>query len=68
MPPRPFLLDLYGENTKFTIKRFPSKPGGHFLEAGRALFCPRAADVRNPALGKLGEQLAKLGEQLTWQI
>ena len=30
-----------GKNTKFTIKHFPSKPGGHFLEARRAFFCPR---------------------------
>ena len=39
-----------GKNTKFTIKRFPSNPGGHFLEARRAFFCPRAAGVRNPGL------------------
>ena len=41
-------VSYYGKNTKFTIKRFPSKPGGHFLEARRAFFCPRAAGVRNP--------------------
>ena len=40
-----------GKNTKFTIKRFPPKPGGHFLKARRAFFCPRAAGVRNTDLG-----------------
>ena len=39
-----------GKNTKLTIKHFPSKPGGHFLEVRRAFFCPRAAGVRNPAV------------------
>ena len=29
---------------------FPSEPGGHFWEARRAFFCPRAAGVRIPAL------------------
>ena len=43
-------VSYYGKNTTFTIKRFPSKPGGHFLEARRAFFCPRAAGVRNPVL------------------
>ena len=43
-------VSYYGKNTKFAIKRFPSKPGGHFLEARRAFFCPRAAGVRNPAI------------------
>ena len=40
------------KNTKFTIKHYPSKPGGHFLEARRAFLCPRAAGVRNPDLLK----------------
>ena len=35
-------VSYYGKNTKFAIKRFPSKPGGHFLEARRAFFSPRA--------------------------
>ena len=29
---------------------FPSQPGGHSLETRRALFCSRAAGVRNPVL------------------
>ena len=36
--------------TKLTIKHFPSKPGGHFLEARRAFFCPRAEGVKNLGL------------------
>ena len=51
-------VSYYGKNTTFTIKRFlnkksvffPSKLGGHFLEARRAFFCPRAAGVRNPGV------------------
>ena len=42
-----------GTDTKFKKKGFLSKPGGHFLEARRAFFCPRAAGVRIPALDQM---------------
>ena len=45
-----------GKNTKLTIKHFPSKPGGHFLDARRAFFCPRAAGVRNPGIDGLSDE------------
>ena len=43
-------VSYYAKNTKFKIKPFPSNPGGHFFEARRAFFSPRAAGVRNPGL------------------